>query len=123
MPDARRASKIRQRLARLTAERSEIERRLLRRRRMIAASLIERHLGTREHKRKSSAFYLSWGREGRTRLLYVPKARLGRVGEQVEAWREYRAALRRWRVLAETMAALFRQLGESQARGPEELMS
>lgn len=123
MPDARHASKIRQQLARLATERLAIEEVLLRRRRMLSASLIERHLGTREQKRKSSAFYLSWARKGRTRLLYVPKARLGRVGEQVEAWREYRAALRRWRELAETMADLFGQLGEAQAQDPEDLKS
>lgn len=121
MPDSRRASKIRQQLARLASERSNIERALLRHLRMIAASLIERHLGTHEHKRKSSAFYLSWAHEGRTRLLYVPKARVRRVREQVEAWREYRAALRRWRELARTMADLFRQLGQAQVEDPEEL--
>ena len=88
---------------------------------MIAASLIERHLGTHEHKRTSSAFYLSWAREGRTRLLYVPKASVRRVRVQVEAWRQYRAALRRWRELAGRMADLFRQLGQAQAEDPEEL--
>lgn len=120
MRDARRASRIRQQVARLRTERSAVERTLLRHVRMIAASLIERHLGTRERKRKSPAFYLSWARQGRTRLVYVRRGRVGRVGEQVGAWRKYRAALRRWRELAKAMAELFRQLGESQAEDPEE---
>ncbi len=123
MRDARRASRIRQQLARLRTERSRVEEVLLRRRRMLAASLIERHLGTRERKRRSSAFYVSWAHGGRTRLAYVPKGRVGRVRAQAEAWREYRAALRRWRALADTMAGLFRQLGEVQAEDPEELKS
>jgi len=44
---------------------------------MLAASLVERHLGTRRSKRESAAFHLSWAREGRTRLRYVAKDRLG----------------------------------------------
>ena len=121
MPDSRGASKIRQQLARLASECWNIERALLRRLRMIAASLIERHLGTREQEWKSSASYLSWAQEGRTRLLHVPKPRTRRVREQVEAWRESRAARRRWRELADAVAKLFRQLRERQAQHPGEL--
>lgn len=121
MPNERRASGIRQEISRLSAERSAVERDLLHRRRMIAASLLERHLGTRAWKRESSAFYLSWAREGRTRLLYVAKGRLARVRQAVEAWRAYRAALRRWRELSERLEALWHELGEAQAQSPEEL--
>ena len=120
MPDSRRASRIRQQIARLHAERSTVEAALLRHRRMLAAGLIARHLGTAEAKRASVAFYLSWARAGRTRLAHVPKGRLGRVRALTEAWREYRAALRRWRELAARLDALWAELGEAQAERPED---
>jgi len=91
------------------------------RRRMLAASLVERHLGTRQRKRESSAFYLSWARAGRTRLLYVAKDRLAGVRQAVEAWRAFRGALRRWRDLSGRLETLWRELGEAQAQSPEEL--
>ena len=123
MPNERRASELRQEIGRLSSERAAVERELLRRRRMLAASLVERHLGTRQSKRESSAFYLSWARAGRTRLLYVAKGRLAGVRQGVEAWRAFRAALRRWRELSERLEALWRDLGEAQAQSPEELPS
>ena len=119
MPDFRRARRIRQQVARLQVERSTVEEALLHRRRMLAAGLIARHLGTTEAKRASVAFYLSWARAGRTRLVHVPKGRLGRVRGLTEAWREYRAALRRWRELTARLDALWAELGEAQAERPE----
>jgi hypothetical protein len=86
---------------------------------MLAASLIARHLGTAEAKRASVAFYLSWAHEGRTRLAHVPKGHLGPVRRLTEAWREYRAALRRWRALTTRLDALWAELGEAQAERPE----
>jgi len=121
MPDEPRASQLRQEITRLTTERAAVERELMRRRRMLAASLVERHLGTRQHKRESAAFYLSWARAGRTHLLYVAKDRLGEVRPAVDAWRTFRAALRRWRDLSERIEVLWRSLGEAQAQSPEEL--
>jgi len=120
MPDSQRASHIRQQIARLQAQRAAVEEELLRHRRMLAASLIGRHLGTREAKRASVAFYLSWAREGRTRLVYVPKGGLGRLRVLTGAWREYRAALRRWRELTGRLDALWAELGEAQAKRPED---
>jgi hypothetical protein len=119
MPDSRRARRIREQVAGLQGERSAVEAALLRHRRMLAASLIARHLGTAEAKRASVAFYLSWARAGRTQLVHVPKGRLGRVRGLTEAWREYRAALRRWRELAARLDALWAELGEAQAGCPE----
>lgn len=112
------ASRLRQQLARAGVELAALERQMLRARQMIAASLIERHLGTRHRKRASSAFYLSFAHEGRTRLSYVPKAEVEHVRMQVEAWQAYRAALRRWREVADKMAGLLRALGEAQADRP-----
>jgi len=115
-----RASRLRQQIGRLTAELSAIEKALLRPRRMIAASLIERHLGTTRQKRASTAFYLSFAREGRTRLVYVPKGEVGRVRELVDAWREYRKGLRRFRQVGLKMLKLLADLGECQAHRPGE---
>jgi len=120
MQDPRLASTIRQELGRLRTERPLLERELLRRRRMLAASLIERHLGTRTQKRDSAAFYLSWASHGHTRLAYVPKDQVAACRERVAAWRQFRATLRRWRQVAGRMARLWRELGEAQADSPQE---
>jgi len=87
---------------------------------MIAASVIERHLGTHNQKRSSSAFYLSYAEGGRTRLIYVSKGKLGRVQAQVAAWKEYRTGVRRWRQAAATMVELLGELAEAQLRDPRE---
>ena len=123
MPDQHRASELRQKIRRLTAERATIELDLLRHRRMLAASLVERHLGTRSSKRESAAFYLSWARDGRTRLRYVAKDRLPTVRQAVEAWRASRAKLRRWRELSRRLDTLWRELAEAQAQAPEDFPS
>jgi len=120
MGDRTRASKLRQQIARLGAELAAIQEELLRPRQMIAASLIERHLGTQKQKRSSSAFYLSYAERGRTQLVYVPKAKLERVRAQVAAWQEYRAGVRRWRQVAATMLKLLGELGEAQRHDPRE---
>ena len=123
MANDRRASELRQEIRRLTAERATVEREFLHRHRMLAASLVERHLGTQRSKRESAAFYLSWAREGRTRLRYVAKDRLPAVRQAVEAWRAFRTRLRRWRVLSRRLEALWRELAEAQAQSPEEFPS
>ena len=92
--------------------------RLLRPRRMVAASLIERHLGTKRRKRASPAFYLSRAEDGRTRLTYVPKKKLEGVRVRTEAWREYRRGLRRVRELAAKLVELLGELGDAQADRP-----
>ena len=120
MPDSQRASRIRQQIARLQPERASVEATLLRHRRMLAASLLARHLGTTAAKRTSVACYLSWARAGRTRLAYVPKDHLGRVRRLTDAWREYRTALRRWRALDGRLDALWAELGEAQAERPQD---
>ncbi|MBN2563448.1 MAG: hypothetical protein JXQ75_21210 [Phycisphaerae bacterium] len=89
--------------------------RLLAPQRMIAAGLIERHLGTRSRKRASSAFYLSRAEGGRTRLTYVPKKKLAQTRARTEAWRGYRGGVRRVRELAGRLVRLLGELGEAQA--------
>ena len=120
MGDMSKASELRQRIRRLVTERCRVEQELLRRRSMLRASLIERHLGTRTHKRRSGAWYLSWASGGRTRLRYVPRGRLEVVRRSVQSWREYRALQRRWRELTRETAELWRQLGAAEACSAEE---
>ena len=120
MSDRDRISRIRLEAHRLGREREALERGMLRAPRMLAASLIERHLGTREKKRASPAYYLSWSQGGRTRLRHVPKRVLGRVRRVVEAWRDYRRAQRRWSEISRRMERLWKELTEAQARPPEE---
>ena len=55
-----RASRLRQEIGQLAGEWNQLQKRMLCRGRMIPASLIARHLGTRERKRASTAYYLSW---------------------------------------------------------------
>ena len=120
MGSRRQVSKLRQEVVRLGRELAALQRQMLRPRRMVAGSLIERHLGTRHQKRRSAAFYLSYAEEGRTRLRYVPKAQVERMRGRVEAWQAFRAALRRWREVVEQMGGLLRALGEAQAQRPGE---
>ena len=119
MGDRGRASELRQRIGRLARELSRLSQELLRPRRMRAASLVERHLGTRRQKRASGAYYLSWAEGGRTQWAYVPKEQVEEVGRQVEAWKEYRQTLRRWGEIVETLWGLWRELGEAQRPGPQ----
>ena len=118
MGDRGRASQLRQEIGRLARELSGLTQELLRPRRMIAGSLVERHLGTRHEKRASGAFYLSWAEKGRTHLAYVPKEEVEEVRRQVEAWKAYRQKLRRWGEGVERLWGLWRQLGEAQRPGP-----
>jgi hypothetical protein len=85
---------------------------------MIAASLLERHLGSTDQKRASAAFYLSFVEKGQTKLVYVCRDRLDAVRAQVDAWREYRASVRRWRELSAQIYQLLRELGQAQAQDP-----
>ena len=83
-------------------------------RQMISASLIERYLGTKEHKRISPAFYLSFSQNGKTKLKYVPRNRLKTMRTQAVEWKRYQQALRRWRQLSKSIWQNFKQLGKLQ---------
>ena len=120
MSDPDQASAGRRELARLAAEIAALVGALLRRRRMVRASLIERHLGTSGRKRAAAAFYLSWAEGGRTRLVYVPREQVAAVQAQVEARREHRRLVRRLRQAAGQLAAVAEQLGQAQAERPGE---
>ncbi len=81
---------------------------------MISASLIERYLGTKEHKRTSAAFYLSFCQNGKTKLKYVPRSRLKTIRTQAVRWKRHQQALRRWRQLSKDIWQDFKQLGKLQ---------
>lgn len=83
-------------------------------RQMISASLIERYLGTKEHKRRSPAFYLSFSQNGKTKLEYVPKNRLKKIKTQAVEWKRYQRGLRRWRQVSKSIWQDFKQLGKLQ---------
>jgi len=113
-----RASRLRQEIGKIREELIVLLDRLLGPRRMIAASLIERHLGRRSRRRASSAFYLSRAEGGRTRLTYVAKKKLEGVRGRTEGWRGYRQGVRRVRELGGKLVKLLGELGEAQAARP-----
>jgi len=114
------ASRLRQQVVELRAQRARLEQRLLRRRRMLRAALVERYLSTSEGKRKTPAYYLSFLREGRTVQKYVRLRSLAHVRPRTEAWSEYYHLLARWVKLNQQLADTWRALGQAQADEPEE---
>jgi len=120
MSNRERASRLRQEIGRLAGEWNQLQKQMLRPGRMIPASLIARHLGTRERKRVSTAYYLSWAEEGRTILRHVAKEDVEGVRVKVEAWRGHRRRLRRCREIAARLLELLDQLGQEQAERPGE---
>jgi len=118
MSDRARASRLRQEIVRWAGEWNHLQEQMLRPGRMIRASLIARRLGTRERKRASTAYYLSWAERGRTVLRHVAKEEVEGVRVHVAAWRAHRQRLRRCRQIAARLVALLDQLGQEQAERP-----
>ena len=115
-----RASRLRQEIGRLAGEWNQAQKQMLRPGRMIPASLIARHLGTRERKRVSTAYYLSWAERGKTILRHVAKEEVEGARVKVQSWRAYRRRLRRCREIAGRLLELLDQLGQEQAERPTE---
>ncbi len=109
------ASSIRRRISQLRHDLAQVEERLLRRRRMIRACLLERFLGTTAVKRKKPSWYLSRKVEGRTVLTYVRLRDLERVRKRTEAWREFSRLLTGWVRIREELERLLRALGEAES--------
>ena len=89
-----------------------LQREMLCAKKMIAASLIKRHLGTKEHKRKSYAFYLSVAKHGKTQLKYVALSEVKSVETQVREWKNYQQRLKQWRALTQVIWRGLKQLGK-----------
>jgi hypothetical protein len=116
--DLAQASRLRQRIAALRSERARLECQLLKRRRMLRAAFVERHLSTGDGKRKTPAYYLSFLREGRTVQKYVRLRSVSKVRPRTQAWSEYYHLLARWVKLHQQMADVWRELGQAQADEP-----
>jgi len=113
------ASRLRQQIAGLRSERARLEYKLLKRRRMLRATLVERYLSAGKQKRKTPAYYLSFPRDGRTVQKYVRLEMLSRVKPRAQAWSEYYHLLARWVRLNQKIAVVWRELGQAQADEPQ----
>jgi hypothetical protein len=113
------ASRLRQQIAGLRSERARLEYKLLKRRRMLRATLVERYLGTGRQKRKTPAYYLSFPVKGRTVQKYIRLAMLSKVMPRARAWGEYYHLLARWVRLNQQIEVVWRELGQAQAEEPE----
>lgn len=112
------ASRLRQQIVGLRSERARLERHLLKRRRMLRATFVERYLSTGDGKRKTPAYYLSFLREGRTVQKYVRLQTVSKVRPKTQAWSEYYHLLARWVKLNQQLADVWRELGQAQADEP-----
>ena len=113
------ASRLRQQIAGLRSERARLEYKLLKRRRMLRATLVERYLSAGKQKRKTPAYYLSFPQDGRTVQKYVRLEMLSRVKPRAQAWSEYYHLLARWVRLNQKIAVVWRELGQAQADEPQ----
>lgn len=113
--DSTKASRLRQEISHLIDRRNGIEKRLFERRRMLRASFLVRYLGTKEAKRHSPAYYLSFRKEGKTVLRYVPSKERASVKARAEAWGEYVRLVAEWVRISRQLEKSWRTLGEAQA--------
>lgn len=101
------ASAIRRRLSELQAERRELEEPLFKAERLLRGSLVAK-------KRSTPTFYLSVPHPGRRHVLeYVSRAELDRVRKDNEAYRRYRKALSRLRIISKQILKAIDELGNS----------
>lgn len=110
-----RASRLRQKISGLIGRRNAIEKRLFERRRMVRASFLVRYLGTKQAKRRTPAYYLSFRKEDRTVLKYVPSRERASVKARAEAWGEYVRLVSEWVRVCREIEKGWRALGEAQA--------
>src|SRR5438132_14038081 len=101
---------LRHEIGTLQVRRRFLESRLLQPQTLLAASLIERHLGSGAKRRASPAYYLSRSVAGRSKLTYVKVAALPDVRQQCEAHRNYQQRLVQWRHLTAELDRLWLQL-------------
>jgi hypothetical protein len=114
------ASRLRQQLAQLRSQRARLEYRLLKRRRMLRATCVERHLSLGQSKRKTPAYYLSFYHQGKTVQKYIRLEELSKIMPRARAWGEYYHLLAQWVKLNDRMADAWRELGAAQADDPTE---
>ena len=107
-------SGLRRKIAELQANREELERTLVRRRRMLDACLVEKYGLAGGKRRRSPAYYLSRKVRGRTTLDYVPKGELARIRRATDAWREFSSTMAQWVKLHQRLERCMRELGRAQ---------
>lgn len=112
------ASRIRQQIRQLRERRDRLEEGLLRRRRMIRASFIERFLGTKTSKRDKPAYYLSYRSEGKTVLEHVSAERRAEARRGAGEWSEFSSLVAEWVKVVRELEKRWRELGEAQAERP-----
>ena len=114
MKREQKTTKLRKQINCHLEELAKLQEEILQPRKMIAASLIKRYLGTKKQKRVSYAFYLSVFKNGRTELRYISKNNVEEIRTQVIAWKRHQEALRGWRKLTEVIGQNLKQLGKMQ---------
>ena len=114
MPEPELSEQLRRRIQVLQTRRRSLESKLLQPRSMIAASLVERFLGTGSARRSSPAYYLSRSLQGRSQLSYVKKAELDATRQRCEAYRSFQQNLAAWWQLTAELEGLWKRLQQSQ---------
>ena len=107
---------LRIRIRALQNRRRALESKLLQPQEMIAASLLERFLGSGSRRRASPSYYLSRSQQGSSKLSYVKQQELELVRRQCQAYGEFRENLAEWRQLSRELKGLFQRLLAAQAR-------
>lgn len=107
------ASACRKQLVDLQAERQRLEEPLFQAQRLLRGSLIEKRELAGGKKRSSPAYYLSVPLPGGRHVLeYVARVDLERVRKDNDAYRRYRKAVSRLRVLSKQIVKEFDALGK-----------
>ena len=114
MPDS--SGPLRRQIRTLQAERRSLESKLMQPQAMLAASLVERFLGSGDSPRHSPAYYLSRSEQGRSKLTYVKKEELDAVRRQCAAHRAFQQNLRAWRRVTAALQQRWKQLQQAQSR-------
>ncbi len=107
---------LRARIRALQNRRRSLESKLLKPQEMIAASLLERFLGSGARRRASPAYYLSRSQQGRSKLSYIRQGDLAAVRQQCAAYGAFRQNLGEWRRLGRELEGLFQRLLGAQSR-------
>ena len=109
------ADRLRAHIRTLQVRRRSLESKLLQPQQMIAATLLERFLGS-GCRRRSPACYLSRSHQGRSKLNYVKREEVAAVRSQCEAYHGFRENLKQWRRLDQELETLFKGLLQAQVR-------
>lgn len=115
------ASRLRQKVLRLIAERQTLEKLLMQHQRLLRGSLLERPKFCGKPGCKCTkgqphppSLYLSRLVQGTVRHLFIRAADHERARKEAQSYREYRQALRRWRAIQKELNRIWEELELSQ---------